>query len=420
MRKTRIARGRARLALAVVASLICTAAPGAGALAASEPALPDSTWAATWTASPEPPRSPPTVLNNQTIREFARVSLGGGRFRVRLTNEYGSKPVTIASAHIAIATGTGAQIQTTSDRQLTFNGKAVVTIPAFSSIVSDSVDVPVPNLSTMAVSLYFPGPSGDATSHFFGLQTAYVAPGAQTSAADLPGAATLTERPFVSAIDVAVAKKTKVIATIGDSITDGYGSQMGANHRWPDRLAERLIARKSPNYYAVINTAISGNRLLHDFIGPNALSRLDRDVLAQSGVTHLVVLEGINDFGFPGARKLLDEEVTADDVIMAYRQLILRAHAHGVKVIGATLPPFGPIPSRPGFYSEASAAKRVAVNNWIRTSRAFDGVIDFDAVLRDPKAPTQMNPAYDSGDHLNPNDAGYKAMADAVDLKLFD
>jgi lysophospholipase L1-like esterase len=420
MRKTRIARSRARPAVAMTASLLLSLTAGASAHAAGDAPVADSAWAATWAASPEPPRSPPTVLNNQTIRELARVSLGGGRFRVRLTNEYGSKPVTIASAHIAIATGTGAQIQTTSDRQLTFNGKAVVTIPAFSSIVSDSVDVPVPNLSTMAVSLYFPGPSGDATSHFFGLQTAYVASGAQTSAADLPGAATLTERPFVSAIEVAVAKKTRVIAAIGDSITDGYGSQMGANHRWPDHLAERLIARKSPNYYAVINTAISGNRLLHDFIGPNALSRLDRDVLAQSGVTHLVVLEGINDFGFPGARKLLDEEVTADDVILAYRQLILRAHAHGIKVIGATLPPFGPIPSRPGFYSEASAAKRVAVNNWIRTSRAFDGVIDFDAALRDPKTPTQLNPIYDSGDHLNPNDAGYKVMADAIDLKLFD
>lgn len=420
MRIMRSATGRVRAALAVAIGLLSTLGSAGAANAAGGDTVADSTWAATWAASPEPPRSPPTVLNNQTIRELARVSLGGGRFRVRLTNEYGAKPVTIGSAHIAIATGAGAQIQTPSDRQLTFNGKATVTIPAFSSIVSDSVDVPVPNLSTMAVSLYFPGPSGDATSHFFGLQTAYVAPGAQTSAADLPGAATLTERPFVSAIEVAVAKKTKVIAAIGDSITDGFGSQMGANHRWPDRLAERLMARKSPTYFAVINTAISGNRLLHDFIGPSALSRLDRDVLAQSGVSHLIVLEGINDFGFPGARKLLDEEVSADDVIMAYRQLILRAHAHGIKVIGATLPPFGPIPSRPGFYSEASAAKRIAVNTWIRTGKAFDGVIDFDAALRDPKSPTQMNPAYDSGDHLNPNDAGYKAMADAVDLKLFD
>ncbi|MGA0602146.1 SGNH/GDSL hydrolase family protein [Caulobacter sp. KR2-114] len=419
MRKMRIAPGRARRAMTLVAGLF-GALSLTGAAQAAGDTVPDSTWAATWAASPEPPRSPPTVLNNQTIRELARVSLGGGRFRVRLTNEYGAKPVTIASAHIAIATGVGAQIQTPSDRQLTFNGKAVVTIPAFSSVVSDSVDVPVPNLSTLAVSLYFPGPSGDATSHFFGLQTAYVAAGAQTSAADLPGAATLTERPFVSAIEVGVAKKTKVIAAIGDSITDGFGSQMGANHRWPDHLAERLVARKAPTYFAVINTAISGNRLLHDFIGPNALSRLDRDVLAQSGVSHLIVLEGVNDFGFPGARKLLDEEVTADDVIMAYRQIILRAHAHGIKVIGATLPPFGPIPSRPGFYSEASAAKRVAVNAWIRSGRAFDGVIDFDAVLRDPKDPTRLNPLYDSGDHLNPNDAGYKAMADAIDLKLFD
>jgi lysophospholipase L1-like esterase len=432
MRKARTERGGARriavsrtstikqalvLAAGLVAGLGLAVWPSA--TPAAEPAIADSNWAATWAASPEPPRTPPTVLNNQTIRELVRISLGGGRFRVRLTNEYGSKPVTIGSAHIAIA-GAGATIQTPTDRQLTFAGKATVTIPAFSSVVSDSVDVSVPNLSTLAVSLYFPGPSGDATSHFFGLQPSYVASGALTSAADLPGAAQLTERPFVSAVEVGVAKRTKVIATLGDSITDGFGSQMGANHRWPDHLAERLVARKAPTYFAVINAAISGNRLLHDFIGPNALSRLDRDVLAQSGVTHLIVLEGVNDLGFPGARKLLDEDVSVDDLIAAYKQIILRAHAHGIKVIGATLPPFGPIPSRPGFYSEAAAAKRAALNTWIRTGRAFDGVIDFDAVLRDPKTPTQMLPTYDSGDHLNPNDAGYKAMADAIDLKLFD
>ncbi len=409
---------RARRSLAVAAGLALMTAALPTVTTAAEP-IADANWAATWTASPEPPRNPPTVLTNQTVREIARISLGGGRFRVRLTNEYGSKPVTIGSTHIALA-GPGASIQTQSDRQLTFNGKAEVTIPAFSSVVSDPTDVPVPNLSTLAVSLYFPGASGEATSHFFGLQTSYVAPGAQTSARDLPGAATLTERPFVSAIEVAQAKRTKVVVALGDSITDGFGSQMGANHRWPDHLAERLVVRKGPAYFAVVNAAISGNRLMHDFIGPNALSRLDRDVLAQSGVTHLIVLEGVNDFGFPGARKLADEDVTAEDVIAAYRQIILRAHAHGIKVIGATMPPFGPIPSRPGFYSDAAAAKRAAVNNWIRTGKGFDAVIDFDAVLRDPKTPTQLNPAFDSGDHLNPNDAGYQAMADAIDLKLFD
>ncbi len=409
---------RARRSLAVAAGLAFMTAVLPTAVTAAEP-IADANWAATWTASPEPPRSPPTVLTNQTVREIARISLGGGRFRVRLTNEYGSKPVTIGSTHIALA-GPGASIQTQSDRQLTFNGKAEVTIPAFSSVVSDPTDIPVPNLSTLAVSLYFPSASGEATSHFFGLQTSYVAPGAQTSARDLPGAATLTERPFVSAIEVAQAKRTKVVVALGDSITDGFGSQMGANHRWPDHLAERLVVRKGPAYFAVVNSAISGNRLMHDFIGPNALSRLDRDVLAQSGVTHLIVLEGVNDFGFPGARKLADEDVTAEDVIAAYRQIILRAHAHGIKVIGGTMPPFGPIPSRPGFYSDAAAAKRAAVNNWIRTGKGFDAVIDFDAVLRDPKTPTQLNPAFDSGDHLNPNDAGYQAMADAIDLKLFD
>jgi lysophospholipase L1-like esterase len=428
MRGARIETGGARRPTPALASTVATivapivaltlAAWPTISLAAAE-TIADANWAATWTASPEPPRSPPTVITNQTIREVARISLGGGRFRVRLTNEYGSKPITIGSAHIAIAE-TGASILPQSDRQLTFAGKATVTIPAFSSVVSDSTDMPVPNLSTMAVSLYFPGASGEATSHFFGLQTSYVAPGAQTGARDLPGASTLTERPFVSAIEVGVAKKTKVIVALGDSITDGFGSQMGANHRWPDHLAERLVVRKGPAYFSVVNAAISGNRLLHDFIGPNALSRLDRDVLAQSGVSHLIVLEGVNDFGFPGARKLADEDVTADDVIAAYRQIILRAHAHGIKVIGATLPPFGPIPSRPGFYSEAAAAKRVAVNTWIRTGHGFDAVIDFDAVLRDPKNPSQMNPLYDSGDHLNPNDAGYQAMSDAIDLKMFD
>jgi lysophospholipase L1-like esterase len=209
-----------------------------------------------------------------------------------------------------------------------------------------------------------------------------------------------------------------VVVTLGDALTDGYGSTPDANRRWPDLLAARLIAAKKQT--AVVNASISGNRMLHDFIGPSAVSRFDRDVLALPRVSHLVIMLGVNDFGFPGARNLPDEEVTAADVIDGYKQLIARARAHDIKVYGATLPPFGPIPSRPGFYSEAAEAKRVAVNQWIRTSGAFDGVIDFEAVVRDPKAPNRLLPAYDSGDHLNLNDAGYKAMADAVDLKLFD
>ncbi|MGA0603818.1 SGNH/GDSL hydrolase family protein [Caulobacter sp. KR2-114] len=380
---------------------------------------PDQSWSVTWLASAEPPRSPPTVLTDETVREVARVSLGGGRFRVRLTNAYGAKPAVVGSAHLARATA-GASIVAGSDRSLTFGGRPGVTIPPYASVLSDPVDLPVPNLSDVAISLYFPGASGDATSHFFGLQDAYVAHGDVTGQTDLQPTRTLTERPFVSAIEVSTAKRAKVVLAFGDSITDGFGSTPNANRRWPDRLAERLVPRRGPTYFTVVDAAISGNRLLHDFIGPNGLSRFDRDVLSQPRVDYVVVLEGINDLGFPGARNLTEETVSADDVIFAYKQLIARAHAHDIKVIGATLPPFGPIPERPGFYSEASAQKRDAINAWIRTSHAFDAVIDFDAVLRDPARPTQLLAAYDSGDHLNPNDAGYQAMADAIDLKLFD
>ncbi len=397
----------------------------AGALAAAPGAVSapgfgyDGAWAPTWAASPEPPRVPPTVLNNQTVREVLRISIGAGRFRVRLTNEYGSKPVIIGAAHLALTT-TGSGVDPRSDRALTFDGKPTVTIPAYGVIYSDPVDISGPALSQMSVSLYFPGTSGDATGHFFGLQTAYVGAGNQVDAREINITNTLGERPFVSGVEVALPKRPKVVVTLGDALTDGFGSQPGANHRWPDYLAQRLNEDRKRTPTAVVNASISGNRLLHDFIGPNAISRFDRDVLSMPRVSHLIILLGINDFGFPGARNLPDEEVTAEEVIAGYKQLVARARAHDIKVIGATLPPFGPIPSRPGFYSDEAEAKRQAVNQWIRTSGFFDGVIDFDAAVRDPKTPNRLNPGYDSGDHLNLNDAGYKAMADAVNLKLLD
>ncbi|MDB5429727.1 MAG: putative secreted protein [Caulobacter sp.] len=403
-------------ALLALAGAVCGLSMLGASPALSQAASGD--WAAVWGAPPEPPRDPPTVFNNQTVREVARLSIGAGRVRVRLTNEFGSRPVTITAAHVAVS-GPGASIVPATDRTLTFGGRPSVTIPNGASMLSDPVDIPVSPLANVSVSLYFAGSSGESTGHFFGMQMAYVGPGNQTAARDMPNASVLTERPFVAGIEAAVVKKTKVVVTLGDSLTDGYGSTAGANRRWPDALAERLNGRKGTQV-AVVNAAISGNRLLHDFIGPNALSRFDRDVLAQPGVTHVIVLLGLNDFGFPGARKLPDEEVSAEDVINGYKQLIARAHAHGIKVVGATIPPFGPIPQRPGFYSDAAMAKRDAVNTWIRTSKAFDSVIDFDAVLRDPKAPNRLLPAYDSGDHLSPNDAGYKAMADAINLKIFD
>jgi len=245
-----------------------------------------------------------------------------------------------------------------------------------------------------------------------------VVPRDNTSSTVLQGATTITKRVVLTGVDVAVSKRPRVILALGDSTTSGFGSTAGTDRRWTDRLAERLTTKKGT--YSIVNAGIGGNRLLHDFIGPNALSRFDRDVLSQAGVTHVVVLIGINDFGLPGGRKLPQEEVTLEQMVAGLRQLILRAHERGLKVIGATLPPFGPIPERPGYYSENSAAKREALNQWIRSSKEFDGVIDFDAALRDPADAKSMLATYDSGDHLSPNDDGYKAMGDAVDLKLFD
>ena len=388
-------------------------ASGGAALAKSA----DITWAAAWQASPEPARAPLVALNNQTVRQLVRVSLGGTKFRVRLSNEFGDTPLHIGAAHVALP-GEGSAIQLGSDRTLSFDGAREVVIPEHAYVWSDPVDLTVPSLGQMAISLYVPGNEKTLTEHFFALQKAYVVAKDATGATLLQGATTITKRLLLSGVDVAVTRKTHVIVALGDSTTSGFGSTPDTDRRWTDRLAERLVAKKSSA--AVVNAGIGGNRLLHDFIGPNALSRFDRDVLSQSGVTHVVVLVGINDFGLPGGRKLPQEEVTPEQMAAGMRQLIARAHGRGVKIIAATLPPFGPIPERPGYYSESSAAKREALNQWIRSSKEFDGVIDFDAALRDPKDPKNLLGAYDSGDHLNPNDDGYKAMADAVDLKLLD
>ena len=397
------------LAASLGLSLVATGA----AAAAAEPV-----WAATWQASPEPPRAPTVALNNQTVRQIVRISLGGNRFRVRLSNAYNDNPLRIGAAHVALA-ATGSSIQLGSDKSLTFGGGVrEVVIPPHAYVTSDPVDLAVPALGTLAVSLYVPDNEKVVTEHFFALQTAYVAPKDVSGATALTGATTVTKRLLLTGVDVAVTRKSRVVVAIGDSTTGGFGSTADSNRRWTDYLAERLVAKKLPT--AIVNAAIGGNRLLHDFIGPNVLSRFDQDVLSQPGVTHAVVLIGINDFGLPGGRKLPQEEVTLEQMVAGFRQLIARAHGRGIKIIGGTLLPFGAIPDRPGYYSDASAAKRDSLNQWIRTSKEFDGVIDFEAAVRDPKDPKKMLPEFDSGDHLNPNDAGYKAMADAIDLKLLD
>lgn len=404
------------LAISLAQGPAAQAAPRVTAAAKTEA----SVWAAAWEASPEPQRAPFIALTNQTVRHIARVGLGGLYVRIQLSNEFGDKPLTIGEAHIALAADSGAAIVPDTDRAATFGGKPGITIPVGARVLSDPISLKLSAMSTVAISVYYPQVTSALTQHSFSNQTVYMASGDSTAAANLPGAATMTSQLILTGIQVSVPAKTQVVVTLGDSITGGFGSTSGANHSWPDRLAERLMDRKSGPPIGVVNAAIGGNRLLHDVIGPNALSRFDRDVLSQPSVGYLIVLLGINDFGFPGGRNLPAEEVTYQDVIAGYQQLIERAHSYGIKVFIATLPPFGPIPERPGYYSEASEAKRVAVNQWIRGAKGFEGVIDFETALHDPKAANRMLPAYDSGDHLNPNDAGYKAMADAVPMRLFE
>lgn len=402
-----------RQTLAIVGLVLATTISGAAAAKDAD------TWVIAWQASPEPAHSPVVTLSNQTIRQVVRVGTGGNRFRVRLSNEYGATPLHIDAAHVAISSAESTN-QLGTDHVLTFSGgDREVVIPDHAYVMSDPVDITLAALEKLAISIHVPGTESIQTENFFALQNAWTAPKDVTGAALLPSATPITRRLLLTGVEVAATThRLHAVVALGDSITGGFGSTLNADHRWPDLLAERLVAKKMP--VSVVNAAIGGNRLLHDFIGPNVVSRFDRDVLLQAGVTHVILLIGINDFGLPGGRKLPQEQVTLEQMVAGFRQLIARAHQRGVKVIAGTLLPFGPIPERPGYYSAASAAKRESLNQWIRSSHEFDGIIDFDAALRDPSKPGELAAQYDSGDHLDPNDDGYKAMAEAVDLKLLD
>jgi lysophospholipase L1-like esterase len=380
-------------------------------------------WVATWSASPMAADSVPlpgqnnSGFSNQTVRHIAHVSIAGNRLRVRLSNAYGTGPLNIGATHVALQSS-GASIVPGSDRALTFNGNRSVTIPAGAVVLSDPVDLKVPLFADLAVSVYFPGITGPITWHQLGMQTTYVStPGDFTTAAEMPVASTATSRFVLADVEVAAAQGIGAVVTLGDSITDGYGSTVDADHRWPDYLSERLNFRNTKNGMAVLNQGISGNRLLHDKFGTNSLARYDRDALTQIGVTHIIVLEGINDIGLSGALGLPAEEVSSDEIIGGLHQLIERAHERRVKIFGGTLTPFEGT-AFPGYYTPAGELKRQAVNAWIRTQAGFDAVIDFDQAVRDPNHPTRLLPAYDCGDHLHLNDTGYKAMADSINLKL--
>lgn len=386
-------------------------------------------WVGTWATSPAPQladaaqmRAAHLVFDNQTLRQVVHTSIGGSEVRVRLSNAYGKEPVQIASAHIAVRQKDSA-IVAGSDRALTFSGRTAVTIPTDALVLSDPVKLAVPAGADLAISLYLPKPATGAGIHYAALQTSYIGKGDLTAAASLPDAATITSWSFLTGVDVLASQTASAVVTFGDSITDGARSSVDANRRWPDTLARRLATRGNGRPVGVLNAGIGGNRILHDPVGNirfgvNALARFDRDVLAQAGVRYVIVLEGINDLGHAGSSAPASEAVTAEDIIAGLKQLIERAHEKGLKIFGATLTPFEGTPFS-GYFSPEKEVQRKAVNQWIRTSKAFDGVIDFDKAVRDPKNPDRMLPAYDGGDHLHPGDAGYKTMGETVDLTLF-
>jgi lysophospholipase L1-like esterase len=341
-----------------------------------------------------------------------RASVGGRRLRVQLSNAYGAAPVKIGGAHIALRDKESA-IVPASDRALAFSGKPGFTIPPGAEIFSDPVDLEVPKLGELAVSVYIPGEVTAATTHLTGLHTTYIAKGDAMSAPALTDSSTSLSWYWVSGVDVMAPAAASTIVAFGDSITDGATSTPNTDSSWPSQLAVRLAAAKSTANVAIVNHGISGNRVLSDGAGVSALARFDRDVISQPGVKWVIVMEGINDIGI-GARAAADP-ITADVLIAAHKQLIERAHMHGIKAIGATLTPF----AGATYYSEEGEAIRVALNQWIRTGNGYDAVIDFDAVTRDPANPKQIRADYNIRDHLHPNDAGYKAMAESIDLALF-
>lgn len=422
-------------------------------LALALPAVAQEHWVATWAASPQsatfnfpmprnaPPRadappaqapraetsaprpaaqgnapSPfamPPGLTNQTVRMIVNTSIGGNRVRVSLSNAYGAGPLSIGAAHIALHAKDSA-IVPESDRALTFSGKPAFVIPPGALVVSDPVELKAPKEGDLVVSLFVAGEPTTPTIHLTGLHTTYVSnqPGDFTKAVEIADAKTYQSWYWISSVDVLAPVSAGAVVAFGDSITDGATSTPDANRSWPAQLALRLAANAKTAQVAVVNEGISGNRVLADGAGVSALARFDRDVLTEAGAKWLIVLEGINDIGMS---TMMGGTVSADELIAAHKQLIERAHMHGIKAIGATLLPYGGAT----YYTEKGEAIRQALNQWIRTSGAYDAVVDFDAKLRDPHDPSQLNPAYYLSDHLHPNDAGYKLMAEAVDLTLF-
>lgn len=412
------------LAILATVGLLLSGFASAGGATTGTP--PSANWVGTWAAVPTatPATATPT-LDNETIRQVIHTSVAGSEVRLRLTNEFGTQSLRIGEVHVARRAGTsGTNIVPSTDRAVTFSGTRSPTIPAGSPMLSDPVRLPVPARADLVVSIYIPAPTAVTSLHAFANSGNVVAAGNVADDAAVTGRA-VGQWYFLSTVSVRADRGADAVIALGDSITNGSTAQADTNQRWPDLLANRLRDT------GMLNLGVAGNRLLHDpnpppgsnaenfakFFGEAALRRFDRDVAAQPGARYVIVLLGVNDLGHPGTVAPPSETVTAEEIIAAHRQLITRAHAEGLKIFGATILPFKD--DTLGFYNEANEAKRQAVNHWIRTSGEYDGVIDFDKATRDPADPLRLNPAYDSGDHLHPNEKGAAAMAAAVPLRLF-
>jgi lysophospholipase L1-like esterase len=432
---------RTVLALMIVLTGVSAGSAGLGASAAGEH------WVPTWgtaqqliktTPPPAPTTTPPaattpppaapataatpppfrvTTLNNQTVRMILRTSIGGRRMRVKLSNAFGMPAVAVGSAHVA-RRGTDAGIVAGTDRALTFGGKSSFTLRPGVVAVSDPVDLDAPSLSDLAVSLFFPRDTDTPTTHATGLRPTYVSTeGDFTGASEFPLAGTTQQYYWLTSVEVAAPQDAGAIVAFGDSITDGARSTPDTNHSWPALLAARLAADKATAKLSVVNEGIGGNRLFTDaagLAGVSALARFDRDVLSHPNVKWLMILEGINDIGAL-ANPAANVPITLDDLTWVLKEMVARAHAQGIKVVGCTLTPYGGA----GYARDEGEAIRAAVNQWIRTSGTFDAVVDFEAATRDAADPKKFRPEFDPGDHLHPNNAGYEAMANAVDLSIF-
>jgi lysophospholipase L1-like esterase len=376
-------------------------------------------WVGTWSASPAPSEAG-VGFNNHTLRMNPRVSIGGDTLRVRISNAYGAGKLEIGAAFVGLREK-GPAVVPGSERALTFCGSPSATIPAGALVVSDSVRLEVKPLADLAVTLHLPGeiPPGFQITGRYARQTNYISPpGNFAAATTMPVLKITDEWFFVCGVDVLATQQTGCVVALGDSLTDANISTHDTYSRWPDQLARRLVARSSGRPLAVLNQGLGGNRILHDLRGDSGLKRFDRDVLAQSGVTHAIVMLGTNDLRNRNGKP--EEEVTAERMIAGLNQMALRAESRGIRLYGATLTPFGNETFLPGAWNPVREGHRVAFNNWIRESRTLAGVVDFDKALRDPGRPTQMLPVYDCGDGLHPSDLGYNKMGDAIDLALFD